>query len=378
MKTVSITVNGQTFQRAVEPRMQLADFLRQELGLTGTHQGCEHGVCGACTVLVDGAPVRSCIAYAVSCDGARVETVEGFTGDAVMTRLREAFSEFHALQCGFCTPGMLIAARDIVLSQEAVDEDRIRHALSGNLCRCTGYMGIVAAIAQVIRERAALGVAGGRAAAPGSPRPGFAPFTPADLGEANAPAAAPADSASGRDGYTTLTERFEIAHPADRVWQVLKDLDRVAPCLPGAELTARQGDRFEGRMSIHFGPIGASFAGEGTTHFDDATREGRISGSGIDRKGGARARGEAVFRVVPASASATTRVEISLAFQLAGPLAQFSRSDLVHDFAARLTQTFAGNLEKVLEGRESEIGGLNVVAMTLSVLWARLKRMCGF
>ena len=156
-KAISVTVNGETVRAHVEPRLQLADFLREEVGLTGTHLGCEHGVCGACTVEIDGVPARSCITYAVACDGARVRTIEGYDGDAVMAELREAFSAEHALQCGYCTPGMLATARDIVLRLPQADEARIRKELAGNLCRCTGYVGIVRAIQRVIAERNASG-----------------------------------------------------------------------------------------------------------------------------------------------------------------------------------------------------------------------------
>ncbi len=119
--------------------MHLGDFLRDELQLTGTHLGCEHGVCGACTVLVDGQPTRSCITFAVACEGREVTTIEGYDDDAVMRLLRPAFTRHHALQCGFCTPGMLTTARDIVLRLPNADEARVRLELSGNLCRCTGY-----------------------------------------------------------------------------------------------------------------------------------------------------------------------------------------------------------------------------------------------
>ena len=152
-KTISLTVNGRAVSAEVEPRTQLADFVREQLLLTGTHLGCEHGVCGACTVEIDGAPARSCIAYAAACDGARVRTIEGFDEDAVMAELREAFTAEHALQCGYCTPGMLVTARDIVLRLPDADEARIRKELAGNLCRCTGYVGIVRAIARVLESR---------------------------------------------------------------------------------------------------------------------------------------------------------------------------------------------------------------------------------
>lgn len=150
---IALTVNGKATEILAEPREQLSDLLRGKLMLTGTHIGCEHGVCGACTVEIDGAPARSCIVHAGSCDGASVRTIEGFAGDAIMTALREAFSREHALQCGYCTPGMLVAARDIVLRLPAADEARVREELAGNLCRCTGYRGIVRAVLSVLADR---------------------------------------------------------------------------------------------------------------------------------------------------------------------------------------------------------------------------------
>jgi len=148
-----LTVNGEPAEFLAEPRTHLADILRGELLLTGTHTGCEHGVCGACTVEIDGAPARACIAHAGTCDGATVRTIEGFGGDPVMAALRRAFAAEHALQCGYCTPGMLVTARDIVLRLPDADEARIREELSGNLCRCTGYRGIVRAVTRVLAER---------------------------------------------------------------------------------------------------------------------------------------------------------------------------------------------------------------------------------
>jgi carbon-monoxide dehydrogenase small subunit len=152
-KAIALTVNGETVAADVVPRQHLADFLRETLHLTGTHLGCEHGVCGACTVMIDGAPARSCITLAVACDGTDIRTVESFDDDPVMAQLRAAFTAEHALQCGFCTPGMLATAHDIVTRLPDADEARIRRELSGNLCRCTGYVGIVAAIKQVLKER---------------------------------------------------------------------------------------------------------------------------------------------------------------------------------------------------------------------------------
>lgn len=152
-KPITLTVNGNAITATVEPRTHLADFLREHCLLTGTHLGCEHGVCGACTILINGEPARSCIAFAVACDGAEVRTIENFDDDAVMASLRDAFNAEHGLQCGYCTPGMMVMARDIVTRLPEADDARIRLELSGNLCRCTGYVGIVRAIRRVLDRR---------------------------------------------------------------------------------------------------------------------------------------------------------------------------------------------------------------------------------
>lgn len=144
--SVTVRINGRDVTAEIEPRLSLADFVRERGRLTGTHLGCEHGVCGACTILLERRPVRSCIMLAASAEGSAVQTIEGFAGDEVMAVLRQAFSDAHGLQCGFCTPGMLITAWDIVRRRPDADERRIREELSGNMCRCTGYMGIVEAL----------------------------------------------------------------------------------------------------------------------------------------------------------------------------------------------------------------------------------------
>jgi aerobic carbon-monoxide dehydrogenase small subunit len=148
-RDIRVNVNGKTHELAVEPRLLLADFLRQSLGLTGTHVGCEHGVCGACTVLVDGDSVRACLMFAVQADGCTVETVESLGRVGKLNPLQESFHANHALQCGFCTPGMLMTATDLLKKYPLATEDEIREGLSGNLCRCTGYEHIVKAIRAV-------------------------------------------------------------------------------------------------------------------------------------------------------------------------------------------------------------------------------------
>jgi len=146
--SIRVTVNGERYEHSVEPRLLLSDFLRHELGLSGTHVGCEHGVCGACTVLLDGEPVRACLVFAVQADGASIGTVEGLARDDGLHPLQAAFKDAHGLQCGFCTPGILMTM--IAFLDEVSDptEPEIREALSGNLCRCTGYQKIVEAVAQ--------------------------------------------------------------------------------------------------------------------------------------------------------------------------------------------------------------------------------------
>ena len=145
---VRLTVNERAVEASVEPRYSLADFLREQLGLTGTHVGCEHGVCGACTVLVDGRSARSCLLLAVQLEGAAVTTIEGLTPPAGLSRLQESFRACHALQCGFCTPGMIVAATELLQNNPSPTADDIRDGLSGHLCMCTGYVNIVRAVQQ--------------------------------------------------------------------------------------------------------------------------------------------------------------------------------------------------------------------------------------
>jgi aerobic-type carbon monoxide dehydrogenase small subunit (CoxS/CutS family) len=146
---VEVFVNGRRYQEDVEPRLLLSDFLRHRLGLTGTHVGCEHGVCGACTVRLDGVAVRSCLLLAAQVDGAEIVTVEGLAREGELTSLQQAFRRHHALQCGFCTPGILIAAEDLLAREPHATREQITDMLSGQLCRCTGYTAIVDAIAEI-------------------------------------------------------------------------------------------------------------------------------------------------------------------------------------------------------------------------------------
>lgn len=153
-KSIQVTVNGERLNREVEPRTHLVDFLRENVGLKGSHLGCEHGVCGACTVRLNGQIVRGCLVLAVQADGGSVDTVEGLSRQGVLTDLQEAFLKHNALQCGFCTPGMLMAAADVVQHNPRANRQQVREAISSNYCRCTGYHAIVDAICSVLAKRA--------------------------------------------------------------------------------------------------------------------------------------------------------------------------------------------------------------------------------
>ena len=330
MNKISLEINGRRLQREVAPRTHLGDFLREDVRLTGTHLGCEHGVCGACTVLVDGQPVRSCITFAVACDGARVTTVEGYDEDPIMMRLRPAFTRHHALQCGFCTPGMLATARDIVLRLPDADEHRVRIELSGNLCRCTGYMGIVAAVMSVLKElqqdtppeieALRKAVREGRAAVPAASKAeSFRSFAVEDAADASAAAnavigsaaaqtsgprtsaaasvlsssaasksaastAAGAGSGSDRPAKTAqgtqIEGHFDVPVAADRVWAFMIDLPAVAGCLPGATVTSMEGDKVKGKVAVKFGPMSAAFNGAARLERDDAGAVGHAAWCG--------------------------------------------------------------------------------------------------
>jgi carbon-monoxide dehydrogenase small subunit len=149
-----LTVNGEPVEREIEPRRSLSDFLREDLGLTGTHVGCEHGVCGACTVLVDGQSARACLLLAVQCEGAAVTTIEGLTPPGGLSPLQEAFRACHGLQCGFCTPGMIVLAHELLAHNPSPSAEEIRETLSANLCMCTGYVMIARAVARAAAVRA--------------------------------------------------------------------------------------------------------------------------------------------------------------------------------------------------------------------------------
>ncbi len=376
MSVVSLNVNGQDIRADVAPRTHLADFLREQRLLTGTHLGCEHGVCGACTLLIDDAPARSCIAFAAACEGARVTTIEGLENDPVTVRLRAAFTAEHALQCGYCTPGMLVTARDIVLRLPDADEARIRLELAGNLCRCTGYAGIVRAIRRVLGE--------GPVDAPALTR--LAPLVTLSLGagEGLSPSRAPILPLSrsageggvrrASDGRVRVAQHLRLALPRDAVWRALQDPALVAGCIPGASLTGIDGGRVTGTMETSLGPIRARFAGAATLAYG-ADFTGEIAGDGRDSATGTRLSGEARFAVA-ADGEAASTLDLSIDYALRGPLAQFARGAVVQDFAAEIAGIFARNLEAKLQGRAvAPAARLGLFGLMWRVLRRRLAAM---
>ena len=366
-KTLSLTVNGKPVGAQVAPRTHLADFLRGELGLTGTHLGCEQGVCGACTVLVDGNPARSCITYAVACEGGAVTTIEGLDEDPVARDLREAFSAHHGLQCGFCTPGMLVAARDLILRRGECDEAAIREELSGNLCRCTGYVGIVAAVKAVSAGRTPQAAAVAEAAvvqAASAPQPAARP-KPVARGAPAAPVG------TSKAGWTELSHRVTVAGSPDAVWQMLQDIPRVARCLPGADVELVENGAIRGRMVVKFGPIKAGFAGTGTVVIDEAAHTCTLTGQGRDAGSGSQTQGELTYRVRPGEGGDSV-IDIDMRYRLSGPLAQFSRGALVRDMIAHLTDRFGENLSSLLTGKHAAVEK-SVDVDFLSTIWRILK-----
>jgi aerobic carbon-monoxide dehydrogenase small subunit len=393
MMQINLTINGQGVEELVEPRTHLADFLRDRLHLTATHIRCEQGVCGACTILIDGAPARSCITYAALCQGAEVVTLEGLENDEIIESLRTAFSIEHGLQCGFCTPGMLVTARDIIRRLPDADEALVRRELNGNLCRCTGYAGIARAICRVLEQRRAaaaepetstafkLGPVGARHL------PGASTAEKKRLPEsAPKPESAVVDSKElskdlglgSRAANLETSLSFTVAHGAEQTWAALEDVENVARCMPGASLTEHSADgRLAGRVTVKIGPIATNFIGTGLIVRDAAARRGILYGSGRDRLSGTTVRAEVSY-AVSGERDSESRVDVTVRALLAGALAQFSRSSIVQDLVGRITAEFSRRLQQSLTDPQSvEVSETSLKATTfvLEVVMARLRSL---
>jgi carbon-monoxide dehydrogenase small subunit len=390
-KELNLSVNGKPVSELVAPRTHLADLLREKLRLTGTHLRCEQGVCGACTVLIDGEPARSCITYAAFCDGADVTTIEGLESDPIMTKLRAAFSLEHGLQCGFCTPGMLITARDIIIRYPEADEARVRLELSGNLCRCTGYAGIVRAVLRALREcdsadrpakhirKSPFGPVGSRLR---TDRNAAASVMAPRVADQQPVANVSSTAVFGLKGKTPniqMKQSFSVNRTRDEVWKFLENIEEVAACLPGARLAGPPVDNLvHGQFSAKLGPITASFAGDAKIERNDSDYSGLILGGGQDRSAGSRAAGEVDYKLASEDGGARTRVDLEIRALIAGPLAQFGRSGIIDDLTKRIIDAFARNLELKLSGEagQGELQtSLEAGSLIRDVLVARLKRL---
>ncbi|GAA5120510.1 2Fe-2S iron-sulfur cluster-binding protein [Pseudonocardia adelaidensis] len=339
---ITMTVNGSEVTVRVPPRMHLADALRDQLGLTGTHLGCEHGVCGMCTVLVDGAAARACLLFAVQCEGAEIVTVEGLGTQEDQHPLQRAFSAHHGLQCGFCTPGMLMSSFDLLADGASVEPDELPVEMSGVLCRCTGYRGILAAVADVAAEHPD-GLPLPRNC---RPRTIIRRGTEQAVSEYEAPStrihSRPVELPTGAPS-ATVEVRTELGVPVDKVWEVLDDFHRLAACLPGAELVEVLGDdRYRGRATVALGPVKLAFDGLAQV----VEREGhrmRVAAQGADT-GGSTTQADIRLRTEPGTAGGTV-LEADAALFLSGRIAQFGRA-LAGDVSKRMFEQFAAAVEE--------------------------------
>lgn len=434
---ISLTVNGRSIEAAVEPRTQLADFVRDQLRLTGTHLGCEHGVCGACTVLIDGAPMRSCIAFAIACDGADVRTIEGFDDDPLMQALRHAFTRHHALQCGYCTPGVLITARDIIQRLPDANESRIRDELSGNLCRCTGYVGIIEAVLSVLANppefRDSLNGAADRSSKfpdgtdllDSLQKPdGSAPTrdfhsagalhegtihphesyprtngrfstirasakhretqhdlevdTSSGLSGAHSPSDVSIQPAPDSPNPIWSEHELTLETAPDVLWPLLTDVTTVVHCLPGTSLTGPPtANPVSLAMTVAIGPMRARFEGTARITFDNRRRTATIDGSGHDARSRSTSHGRIELSLRP-SESVGSIVNLRLHYRLSGPLAQFRRGSVVDAVVGQILERFAANLASAAAGNMTDspptLGALGLAAATIRTWVRRLLR----
>ena len=367
-----MTVNGSPVRLSVATRLTLADALRNDLGLTGTHLGCEHGVCGMCTVLVDGDAARSCLLFAAQMDGADIVTVEGLGTPDDQHPLQEAFAHHHALQCGFCTPGFLMSAYDLLAHRPDVPAADLPDELSGVLCRCTGYRNILTAVEAVATAhpdgipapkscgprgtvgRTGLATGGLLAGPQGADRDGISDVlaeAEVDDGDVSVPRGEPT---------LVVAITSELSASIDDVWSVMNDIDLLAQCLPGAELTEHLGeDRYRARARVGLGAVRLSFAGLAqVTERDPERHVLGVRAQGADA-GAGQTQAEILLTASPvgggtagtgsgaagAGAAGRTQVRADARVWLTGRIAQFGRA-LAGDVSNRMFEQFAASLDE--------------------------------
>lgn len=389
MSGLALTVNGTVRASAMPPRTSLADYLRDGLDLTGTHLGCEHGVCGACTVLIDGVPARSCITLAAACEGASVTTIEGLDADPVATELRAAFSRHHALQCGYCTPGMMVSARDLVLRLPEADDRSVREGLAGNLCRCTGYAGIVAAVTEVIAIRRAAGTLPSSTACHRALGPTGAPTAERATGTMSPPTASVAAPSTSLPRPTpatiadfipahTFTLSVVLPYGVEETVALFDDVGRVAAAIPGCVLTEAGPDHAAGSLVVALGPVRARFSGQARIMRDDTLPGGRILAAGADAASRSQARGSIDYGVAPGPDASHAVVDLSIGYALSGLLAQVGRPGLVQSLAAEILARFAENLSRSTTGAHTGSDARQAKPLSLAgLLWSVLRGALG-
>ncbi len=353
---VSMTVNGTSTKVSVAPRLTLADALRDHLGLTGTHLGCEHGVCGMCTVLVDGQAARACLLFACQVEGSNVVTVEGLGRPDDLHPLQESFGRHHGLQCGFCTPGFLMSSYDLLAHRPDVSREELPEELSGVVCRCTGYRDILDAIADVATAYPD-GVPGpgncgprtlvGRASAAST---GITGLGEATAQQPTAKEVPPVEDIALPQGEPTIHVDLtrELASSAGAVGRVLADVPALARCLPGAELTEELGDQwYRGRAQVGLGPIKLSFSSVAHV-LEQESDHIHVLAHGHDAGGG---RAQADIRLWVHPTESGSRLEADARVFLTGRIAQFGRS-LAGDVSRRMFQQFATTVDHVASGAQ--------------------------
>ncbi|GGI96485.1 carbon monoxide dehydrogenase [Saccharopolyspora subtropica] len=376
---VRFTVNGTPAVLNLPARVTLADALRDHLGLTGTHVGCEHGVCGMCTVLVDGEAARACLLFACQLDGAEIVTVEGLGRPDDLHPLQESFGRNHALQCGFCTPGFLLSAYDLLSNKPEVTDEELPAELSGVICRCTGYRNILAAVSQT------------RAAYPeGIPEPGNCArrtLVGRSGGQSATVAEQQAESSDQParnveivlpEGDPTIAVQVDTALdvPFDEVWRVLDNVHVLAKCLPGAELTEELGEQlYAGRARVAVGPIKLSFHGIARVlEQDRETGTIRVLAQGQDT-GGAQTQADITLRA--RATAAGTELRADAAVYLTGRIAQFGRA-LAGDISRRMFEQFADSVRQAAttgEAPQQSNAAPSAFRLMFGTLLDRIKRI---
>ena len=370
---VKMTINGSDVSMSLPPRVTLSDALRDHLGLTGTHVGCEHGICGMCTVLVDGEAARACLLFAVQLDGAEILTVEGLGRQDDLHPLQESFGRHHGLQCGFCTPGFLMSSYDLLTHEPDVRREDLPGELSGVLCRCTGYRNIIDAVDDVAEAHRdgipGPGNCGQRALVGRSPAGSSGAGTPerdAENGAAEeAEFTARPKEIALPSGEPTIqidvTSRLEST--PEEVARIFEDVRLLARCLPGAELTDELGDNwYRGRARIALGPVRLSF--NGVAHIVEQAGDRIVMRAQGKDTGGGGAQAGIVMSAAPEEDGTSLRAEANVF--LTGRIAGFGRS-LAGDVSRRMFEDFARALDRAAAGEEPDVDQRPPGALSLLV-----------